>query len=211
MTKNQDSKYDEIIRSLNKRNLNAIYVRNKEEATEKIYNLIKKKNPSTIGVFGSVTIRSLNLLNKLRQDNFKINDPYDQDYDTKTLMKIKTQCFYSDLVLMSVNALTKKGVLINTDGLGNRVAAMLFGPGAVIIATGINKIVKDIEEGKKRIKEIAAPLNTKRLNIPAPCFYGHPCVNCASNNCICRYTLIHEKHKSKDRMYLFLIGEELGY
>src|SRR4030042_1534376 len=69
-----------------------------------------------------------------------------------------------DLVLSSVNAVTMNGELVNIDGIGNRVNAMNFGPGKVILVVGYNKIVEDVQEGIKRIKNIAAPLNARRLN-----------------------------------------------
>jgi len=49
-------------------------------------------------------------------------------------------------MVTSTNAITLDGKLVNLDGLGNRVAAMIFGPKKVILITGMNKVVPDVEQ-----------------------------------------------------------------
>lgn len=104
-----------------------------------------------------------------------------------------------------------KGELVNRDGFGNRVAAMIFGPQKVIIAAGINKVVKDIEEADERIKLQAAPLNTKRHELPNPCQKTGVCADCESPNRICNITTIIHKCPPLTDIHVVLIGEDLGY
>jgi len=201
-----------LIKALNARNIVAEYCSTSEEARKKIIRLVKDKMPKDIGVFGTVSVRAIGALEELRAQGFSIKDPYYGKIDTEEdRFKIKMDCMDTEMVFMSVNALTEEGIIINVDGLGNRVSTMMVGPKTVILVVGKNKIVKNIDQGIKRIRDIAAPLNVKRLKIETPCYFDKECVRCASPKCICRYTLIMEQQKFKDRMYLFLVGEDLGY
>ena len=112
---------------------------------------------------------------------------------------------------MSSNAITEKGELYNVDGNGNRVAALIWGPKNVIIVAGYNKIVKDIDESRARIEEIAAPANATRLGCDTPCTKTGHCMNCASPKRICATTVITGWQRVQNRIKVILVGEELGY
>jgi hypothetical protein len=117
----------------------------------------------------------------------------------------------SDLFLSSTNAVTLNGELVNIDGIGNRVNSINFGPGKVILVAGCNKIVEDVQEGIHRIKNVAAPLNARRLNMDIPCAKVGKCVDCNSPNRICRIIVIHERRPQLTDLLVILVGEELGY
>jgi hypothetical protein len=117
----------------------------------------------------------------------------------------------SNLFLSSVNAATLNGELVNIDGIGNRVNATNFGPGKVILIAGYNKIVEDVQEAIRRIKNVTAPINARRLNIDVPCAKLGKCVDCDSPNRICRVIMIHERKPSLTDILVILVGEELGY
>jgi len=117
----------------------------------------------------------------------------------------------SDVFLSSTNALTVDGIIVNTDGVGNRVAGMIFGPRRVILVVGINKIVKDIDDAIWRIKNVATPMNAYRLGLNTPCAKLGYCMNCTSNVSICRVTTIIEYKPSRTDFTVVLVGEELGY
>jgi hypothetical protein len=117
----------------------------------------------------------------------------------------------SDLFLSGVNAITMNGELVNIDFAGNRVNAMSYGPGKVILVAGYNKIVEDVQEAIKRIKNVAAPLNARRLNIDVPCAKLGRCVDCNSPNRICRVVVILERKPALTDILIILVGEELGY
>jgi hypothetical protein len=101
--------------------------------------------------------------------------------------------------------------LINIDGVGNRVNASVFGPGKVIMVVGYNKIVEDVQEAIKRIKNVSSPLNARRLNIDVPCAKIGRCVDCNSPNRICRAVVIHERRPTLTDMLVIIVGEELGF
>ncbi|MBQ7901740.1 MAG: lactate utilization protein, partial [Clostridia bacterium] len=130
--------------------------------------------------------------------------------------------FSADAFITSTNAITENGELYNVDGNSNRVSAMLFGPERVIVVAGYNKIVADINDAIKRVKTIAAPINSARLGVETPCTKTGKCVSlakanpeicdgCASDARICANYTIMSRQKRSDRVYVILVGEELGF
>ena len=111
----------------------------------------------------------------------------------------------------SENALTKNGCLVNIDGRGNRVAAMLDGPKNLVIITGTNKIVDNIEDGISRTRNVATPKNCVRLNKKTPCAIVGHCCNCNSEESICNATVIQHHPMSGKNVYIVLIDKNLGY
>jgi hypothetical protein len=103
------------------------------------------------------------------------------------------------------------GEPVNIDWAGNRVNSTIFGPGRVIFVAGYNKIVEDVQEAIKRIKNVVAPLNARRLNIDVPYAKLGQCVDCNSPNRICRVVVIHERKPSLTDILIILVGEELGF
>jgi hypothetical protein len=187
----------------------AVYVKSKAEAVEEIWKHVTPKQ--TVGVGGSITIRGLGILERLEAQGHTIYDHWKPGLPKEKVLEIRRAQATSDLFLGSVNAITLNGELINIDGFGNRVNATIFGPGKVILVAGYNKLVEDVQEGIKRIKDVAAPINAKRLNIDVPCAKVGKCVDCNSPNRICRVVVIHERRPSMTDILVILVGEELGF
>jgi len=103
------------------------------------------------------------------------------------------------------------GELVNIDGAGNRVNSTVFGPGKVILIAGYNKMVENVQEAIKRVKNVSAPLNAKRLNLDLPCVRAGRCIDCNSPARICRVIVIHERKPILTDILIILVGEELGY
>ena len=185
------------------------YVKTKAEAVEEV---LKQIGPNRkIGIGGSVTLRELGILEKLEAQGYTVYDHWKPGLSRESMLEIRKSQMTSDLFLSSVNAVTLNGELVNIDGIGNRVNSTVFGPGKVILVAGYNKIVDDVQEGIKRIKNVAAPLNARRLNIDVPCAKLGKCVDCNSPNRICRVIVIHERKPSLTDMFIILVGEELGF
>lgn len=115
-----------------------------------------------------------------------------------------------DLFLTGSNAVTESGILVNLDMIGNRVAALIFGPKYVLIVVGRNKLVPDLERGMARVKNVAAPLNAIRHNCKTPCVTTSFCHDCQSPDRICNTWMITEKAYPKGRIKVVLINEDLG-
>lgn len=71
--------------------------------------------------------------------------------------------------ISSANGVAETGELVNIDGTGNRVAATLYGPEKVYFIVGLNKLAPTLEAAIWRARNIASPLNAKRLNRKTPC------------------------------------------
>jgi hypothetical protein len=186
-----------------------LYVRNRQEAVEEIWKHVTPKQ--RVGVGGSVTIRELGILGQLEGRGHTLYDHWKPGIPKETVLEIRKSQMTSDLFLSSINAVTMNGELVNIDGAGNRVNSTIFGPGKVILVAGYNKIVEDVQEAIKRIKDVAAPINAKRLNIDVPCAKLGKCVDCNSPNRICRVIVIHERKPLLTDMLIILVGEELGF
>ena len=198
-----------VIERLEAHDFKAIYVKSKAEAVEEILKHVITN--AKIGVGGSVTIRELGILDQLKVKGNLLYDHWVPGLTKEESLKTRKFQMTSDLFLSGVNAITLNGELINIDFAGNRTNATTYGPGKVILVVGYNKIVEDVQEAIKRIKNVAAPINAKRLNIDVPCAKVGKCVDCNSPNRICRVVMIHERRPFLTDMLIILVGEELGY
>jgi hypothetical protein len=199
------------VEALKKRDFNALYVENQAQAKEIVLKAIPAE--ATVGVGGSVTIRGMGILADLKARKNKIIDHWvtaslfsEENFE---LRRAQQTC---DVFITSTNAVTLDGVLVNTDGGGNRVNAMGFGPKKAIVVAGVNKIVSDLESALRRIKEVTVPLNCKRINSSPPCLLAGKCVDCRVPQRACRITTIIEWKPPFFSDYLVIIvGENLGY
>jgi hypothetical protein len=204
-----EEKAKKAIEKLESHDFKAVFVRDKKEAVEEIWKYITPK--TKVGVGGSVTIRELGILERLEAQGNVLYNHWKAGLPKEEVLQIRKAQMTSDLFLSSTNAVTLNGELVNIDGVGNRVNSSVFGPGKVILVAGYNKIVDDVQEAIKRIKNVSAPLNARRLNIDVPCAKTGRCVDCNSPNRICRATVIHERRPSLTDTLIILVGEELGF
>lgn len=200
------------IDSLKKNGFTSYYVQDKIEAVEKILSLIQKK--TLVGLGGSVTLREMNLPSLLKKRGNQVADHWkagEEGASSEEVLKIRRQHINSEVFLTSTNAVTETGILVNIDGGGQRVAATIFGPKHVIVIAGINKIVRDLDEAIWRVKNIASPINAKRLNRKTPCVKTGLCTDCESTERICNVMTIMYRRPSASSITVILVGEKLGY
>lgn len=200
---------EKTVEALKKNGFQAVYFSSREEASQYILNLIPDN--SSIGVAGSATIKSLEILDELRCRGNQIldhNNPSLNEEEKNQFRLLQQTC---DVFLSSSNAVTLDGKLVNMDGIGNRVAAMTFGPKKVLIAVGINKIVSNLDLALDRIQTLASPINNKRLSRPNPCVKTGICVDCQSPTRICNILNVIYKKPFLTDITVIVIGENLGY
>ena len=204
-------KAEVVVENLKRRSMGAAYVRTGKEAVEAICKMIP--DGSVVALGGSVTIMQIGLLDALRRMNIKLLDRYRPGIAKEEVEEMALRGMTADVLVTSTNAVTADGKLVNEDGSGNRVAAMVFGPKKVIVVAGINKIVGSVDDGLKRIKEIAAPFNCIRLGVDTPCARTGFCDDdeCHAPARLCSQIVVIESNRVKDRMHVLLVGEELGY
>ena len=197
-----------IIKNFKKRQIEGFYCPNKISALDKALELIP--NGSTIGWGDSMTLIETGLINALQNRNYRIIYR-DIASSLEEEREFYSKIYCSDYFLMSTNAITLDGELINIDGKGNRVSFLCFGPQNVLILTGLNKVVADIESGFKRVQNVASSPNAIRLNRNTPCSITGRCENCYSPDCMCGQLVITRHSVIPNRIKVILIGEELGY
>ncbi len=162
-----------------------------------------------VGVGGSVTVQQMGLREALLEKDCAVHwhwyaEPQDRPATTKRARE-------ADYYLMSSNAVTLEGELINIDGNCNRLGSMLFGPPNVIIICGKNKLAEDPIKAVDRIKNVACPLNARRLKLATPCEASGRCTDCRSPQRMCSATVRLQRPPGGRNFYVFLVDEELGY
>lgn len=204
-----EKQVERTIKNLNKRNIAGFYVNDEVE----LHNLLKRllEDNSVVGVGDSMTLFETGTIEFLRRGNYLFLDKYKEGISKEEKQQIYLNNFSADTFLCSTNALTEEGELYNIDGNGSRVAPMIYGPKQVILVTGINKIVKNIEEAEKRVRNYVAPIDAKRLGKETPCTTLGYCVDCKSPNRICNDFTIIRGQFIKDRIKVIIVGKQLGY
>ncbi|MDX9871344.1 MAG: lactate utilization protein [Clostridia bacterium] len=200
---------NKVVEALKKNNFEASYVSTKEEAQKLILELAQ--DSANIGIGGSNTIGQLGVIAELKKMGKEIYDHGAPGLSPEEKLGMRRKQQTCDCFLSSTNAVTLDGKLVNVDGTGNRVSAMIFGPQKVVVAAGFNKIVKDVDAAMTRIELEAAPLNNKRLNLPNPCAKTGICMDCALPSRICNVTAIIRKKPSASDFHVIIVGEELGF
>lgn len=197
------------VEALSANNIECILVGSKDEALRKALEMIPEG--STVGLGGSVTVEQIGLLAKLRSGKYTLYDQYAPDIDMPENMKRRKLGLTAQFFVAGTNAITSDGQLVNVDGLGNRVAAQVFGPEKVILVAGTNKIVKDVHEAFDRLEKIAAPINAKRVNASSPCADTGVCIDCDSPARICNIYTIIRRMMIPGRITLILVKDSLGF
>ena len=199
-----------IIKNLEKRRMTGSYTAGAPGAAAEIVDMI----PQGASVFrcGSMTAVGMGLWESIAAlPEVKVIDPYQAELSPEEGLELRRQGLTADVMIASTNAITLDGRLVNLDGMGNRVAAMAFGPKKVILAVGMNKVAPDLETAVERVKHYASPINNIRLKQNNPCVETGLCSDCKSPNRICNIWSTIEGHMVKDRIHVKLIGENLGY
>ncbi len=215
---------EKAISNLKKNHMDAIYATDRTDALAKILEMIPEG--STIGFADSITLHQIGLFDHLASRKpAKVISPMQWDadgtsiYDVEQRLELQHEVLTADVYITGVNAVTLDGKLVSTDGRGNRVAPMIFGPGMIIFVAGINKIVPDAEAARDRIRRVCAPINAKRhfekhKIAPIgelPCAKTGFCVDCNYSDRICCFTVIIEgSGVGKEPKKVIIVGEELG-
>ena len=218
-------KAETVVKNLKKNQFEAYYAEDRKEAEKLLLSLIP--NDATIGCGDSHTLFALDLEEKLKQKNCTViphicaadrhkldgNKDFRNKEEAKAVFKeILKNYLVSDVFLLGANAVTVDGQIINVDGRGNRIAGSLYGPDRIIVIAGINKLVPDLETGRKRIGFISAPMNhVKYHKENMPCMKAGVCLDCHHPERSCSITsIIHRKPHDSD-FHVIIIGEELGF
>lgn len=211
-----------IIKNLEKRNMKGYLCDTAAEACELALKLIDEGmdenrsdgSKTVVSWGGSATLAKIGLKEKLGQmaaaEELTLIDPY--KYDGEEGHQARLKALAADTFLMSTNAITLDGMLVNIDGKSNRVAGLVFGPKQVVIIAGSNKIVENEEVAVAKIKTDACPANAIRLNKKTPCTATGKCAECfISGQTICCNTVTTRFSTDPGRIKVILVNEVLGF
>lgn len=205
-----EQKCQKAVESLGKNGFATRYCATPGEAAD--YIVSEAGDAVTVGFGGSMSITALEVearLNSLGKEILNHNNPALSLDEKLEIMRSQLTC---DLFLSGCNALTLSGELVNIDGVGNRVASMLFGPRKVIVVAGRNKLVDgSVPDAIMRIKNSASPPNAKRLSYNTPCARTGFCSNCNSPERICRATTIIDRKPRFTDLHVLVVNAELGF
>jgi L-lactate utilization protein LutB len=166
---------------------------------------------ATVGIPGSVTVREIGLIEPLEKRGNHVVQHWKKGLTETTDRDARIAESAADYYLTGANAITIKGDIINIDGVGNRVAAMIFGPKHVFIIAGRNKLVSSIEDGIERSKNCAAVMNARRVGASTPCISAGTCVDCDVEKRICRVITIIQYRPFQTDMSVMIVNEDLGF
>ena len=196
------------VKNLESRNMEAYFVKTKEEALKKALELIPEG--SSISWGGTASAKEIGLLDAVHEGNYEVYDR--EEAQTPELKnEIAHKALDCDFFIGSTNSLAENGVMVNIDGNANRVAAFAFGPKNVLLIVGMNKVVKSEEDAMSRARNEAAPINAQRFGLDTPCSKNGMCYDCKSPDCICCQILITRYSRVAKRIKVILVDENLGF
>ena len=211
---------NKTINALKHNNMDAYFCETSADALEMAKTFVKKGD--TVSNGGSVTLSQCGITEFLSNGDYNYLDRTVEGLTREDIEKIYRKTFMANVFFTSANAITENGELYNVDGNSNRVAAILYGPESVVVIAGYNKIVPNINSAIERVKKVAAPKNTVRLNCKTYCAKKGECVSlsndnsflcdgCNSEQRVCCNYVVSAHQRKKNRIKVIIVGEELGY
>lgn len=199
-------KIERTVKALNKNGFDAHFIPTLDGLFKKIDELLKPGDSCSVG--GSMTLFETGIVDYLKSGKYRYYDRYAEGADTGEVFHKALGC---DVYFMSSNAISEDGYLVNLEGRGNRLAALLYGPEKVIVVAGRNKIAKDLQAAYRRARDFASPANVLRLGLKTPCAETGSCVDCKSENRACCHELASGMQMVKGRVAVLILPESYGY
>ena len=199
---------EKLIKNLKNRHFEGVYRENKEQALKQALAWIPEG--SSVGWGGARSAQEIGLMDAVRAGNYRAIDR-DQAKTPAEKRQIEKDCLNADVFITGANGLSLDGQMVNIDGNGNRVAAIIYGPETVIVIAGMNKVMDTVEEAVKRARTVAGPMNEQRFLGNTPCAVTGICGDCKSEDCICNQIVITRHCRPSGRIKFIMVGEELGF
>lgn len=196
-----------LVKNLKSRHFDAYYCPDKSSALKKALELIP--DGAAVGWGGATSAEQIGLIDAVKTGSYR---SYDRTVakTPEERLEIERQSQFSDVFLTGANALSLDGQMVNIDGNGNRVAAIIYGPKSVLVIAGMNKVEETLDAAVIRARTVAAPANQQRFLLDTPCTVTGICADCKSEKCICNQIVITRHCRPAGRIKFILVGEELG-
>ena len=197
-----------LVENLKNRHFDAFYCETKEEALKMALSLIPEG--ASVGWGGAMSAGQIGLQDAIRNGNYCAIDR-ESSKTVEEKAQAAKECMFADFFITGANALSLDGQMVNIDGMGNRVSAIVFGPTNIIVVAGMNKVCDSLDSAIVRARTVAAPINNQRFpNNNTPCQHTGICADCRSESCICNQILITRHCRPAGRIKFILVGEDLG-
>lgn len=196
-----------LVKNLQNRHFDAYYCANKEEALKKALELIPEG--ASVGWGGAESCEQIGLMKALKAGNYRAMDRSTAKSPEEREQMMK-EMLLGDVFLTGANGLSLDGQMVNIDGTGNRVAAICYGPGMILVVAGMNKVEDTLEAAVTRARTVAAPMNKQRFPNATPCEVTGTCADCKADGCICNQIVITRHCRPAGRIKFILVGEDLG-
>ena len=196
-----------LVKNLQSRHFEAYYCATRQEALAKALELIP--GGATVGWGGALSAQQIGLTEAVKQGNYRAIDR-DKCATPEERVQAARESMFADVFLTGANGLSLDGQMVNIDGTGNRVGAIVYGPKTVLVIAGMNKVMDSLDEALRRARTVAAPMNKQRFLGNTPCSVTGACGDCKSEGCICNQIVITRNCRPAGRIKFVLVGEELG-
>lgn len=197
-----------LVKNLKSRHFDAYYCVNKQEALAKALELIPEG--ATVGWGGALSAQQIGLMDAVNAGPYNAIDR-DKCKTREEKDAAAMTCLSADVFLTGANGISLDGQMVNIDGTGNRVAAIIYGPKTVLVIAGMNKVEDSLENAVRRARTVASPMNNQRFGNDNPCSFTGSCADCKSETCICNQIVITRHCRPEGRIKFILVGEELGF
>jgi len=205
-------KLSAVAKALESNNFEAHVASDSDEARSIILErIVPNLGGGVVSWGGSLTLKDCHVKSWFYESpDWEVVSADDRTLSADERLERRRQGLLSDLYFLGSNAVTEDGVLVNLDMIGNRVAALTFGPRKVVVVAGRNKVRADLFDAMERVRSYASPANSMRLDLDNPCVKSARCHDCSSKSRICNSWSITEKSFPSGRIAVVLINEDLG-
>ena len=197
-----------LVKNLKSRHFDAYYCENKDAALVKALELIPEG--ASVAWGGATSAQEIGLMDAVQSGNYRHIDRYSGTEEQR--LQATKDGMFADVFLCGANALSLDGQMVNIDGTGNRLAAICYGPGMVLVVAGMNKVEDTLDAAINRARTVAAPINKQRF--PAtqtPCMVTGICADCKAEGAVCNQILVTRHCRPVGRIKFIIVGEDLGY
>ena len=197
----------DTLRALGERGFNTHYFESASSMRDFVLEMVPPK--ASVGFGGSVTTEELGLYEALRERGCAVHFHWKEPRENRTAVFEAAR--KADVYIMSSNAVSADGALLNIDGNGNRVGSLVDGPKTVFILLGVNKLAQSRAEAFKRVKTVACPSNARRLGLDTPCARTGTCTDCRSPQRMCNSIVWTEAPRKGATVHVCVAACEMGF
>jgi L-lactate utilization protein LutC len=150
--------------ALRARGVRVEFLQTREEALKRIVELIPPGAEVMTG--SSTTLKEIGFVDLLKGGNHLWNNLKDaifKEKDPLKQMELRKRSVSAEYFLGSVHAVTQLGEVIIASNTGSQLPSYAYSSNNVVWVVGAQKIVLNLEEGMRRVKEYCLPLEDKRM------------------------------------------------